>query len=234
MIKFRLAYWNVDKRSTFIARQIRMLRRTRASVILLTECTAERAEAICLALGWGTKTFPAWVVDENRNAVLTNPRRWQDVTTLQVSLSKRPGDRGDTHNRSANWRLLARRATGERVWVGASHLSHTGDRNATVARRERESQARVLVARAPQTGNPRLLCLDRNCAPGSTAETILASFMPRLADFGGTFAGGAELDGAYGDSTVTLRWWRKRQPRGASDHSLLVLGVSVQPELSTA
>lgn len=205
--------------------------RVRASVLSLVECDHGQALEVCARLGWGDEARPSHRTDENRNSVAWDPAKWRDVSTIATSLSAEADDLGDRHYRSALWVLLEHKATGVRLWIGASHLSNG-------APEDRPVQARVLVeghdgvGGVPQTGHPVLLGIDRNAWPSSSPSRILAGVLPLLSpDLGDSFTGDGvqdgrpPIDGLHGvglTAAVT-----QLHPGAATDHTLLRAIVTV-------
>ena len=208
-----------------------MKAKVQASVYLLAECDYLMALDLALGLGWtDSEGRPCWRTDENRNTVVWDPGKWRDLASAAVSLSATPGDLGDRDYRSVSWAQLEHRASGERVWFGASHLSNTGDNAFQVASDARTAQARILADTAP--AGTVLLGIDRNSWEGSPPDLILSARLPLLtAGLKDTFVvdgrdDGSAIDGMYG-TLVTMRSLAVIDPAGGTDHAILRAGVRI-------
>lgn len=228
---WRVAYANLGQQVGWASRKKIVLpflqQAVKASAYLLTECDIDMAREVAIALGWMTTSardvLPG-AVDENRNAVLADPRKFRDVDVLQTSLSETPGDLADRHYRSACWGLYER--DGKQYWLGAAHLS-----NGATAAAARASQARELIASKPD--GRLLLGIDRNSLESSEpARTLTAGGLPLLTPgLGDSFTGNGiqsdvgAIDGLHGVG-VALTGVRKLICTGL-DHA--VIAASVKP-----
>lgn len=205
----------------------------RASAYLLQECTHAMAVAIAKGLGWtDSPGRPCWRVDENRNTVVWDPKKWRDLRSKAVSLTEAADDLGDRHYRSVQWVELEHRATGQIVWLGSAHLSN-GDSDESSA--ARVAQARVLAGSLP-TGAPLLLGIDRNSRGTSEPSRVLAA--AGLADLtvgasplrtypaGDSRTDGVQIDAILG-AGVLLRSPRLVDPGTVTDHRAWVATLAI-------
>jgi len=205
----------------------------RASAYLLQECTHAMAVAIAKGLGWtDSDGKPCWRVDENRNAVVWDPKKWRDLRSKAVSLTETADDLGDRHHRSVQWVELEQRSTGQLVWLGSSHLSNGSSDESAAAR---VAQARVLAASLP-TGAPLLLGIDRNSRGTSEPTRVLAA--AGLVDLtagasplrtypaGDTRTDGVQIDAILGRGVV-LRSPRLVDPGSVTDHRAWVATLAI-------
>lgn len=208
---------------------LRVARRTDVtgphSVLLLTECQQGMARRISAERGWGTLERQSWfgIFDEH---VVWNPGKYRLLDARGISLSTESGDWADLRRRAVAWALLENRETGDAVWYGASHLSHTGDQPRTKAQYARRDQATRLAATAPEDGHELLLGIDRNAGPhgmaGKALEGRLPLLTPRLKD---SFRGDgyqparAAIDGLHG--TVTLASYEQVTMGNLTDHAAI-------------
>jgi len=205
----------------------------RASAYLLQECTYGMAVAIAKGLGWTDSAGrPCWRVDENRNAVVWDPKKWRDLRSKAVSLTEAADDLGDRHYRSVQWVELEHRAAGQLVWLGSSHLSN-GDSDESAA--ARVAQARVLGGSLP-TGAPLLLGIDRNGRGTSEPTRVLAAAglvdltagadPRRTHPAGDTRTDGVQIDAIFGRG-VALRSLRLVDPGSVTDHRAWVATLAI-------
>ena len=204
----------------------------RASAYLLQEADLGMVVAIAKGLGWTDSAGrPCWRVDENRNAVLWDPRKWRDLRSKAVSLTETADDLGDRHHRSVQWVELEHRATGQLVWLGSSHLSNGSSDESAAAR---AAQARVLAAHLPE--GRLALGIDRNSRGTSEPTRILAA--AGLADLtagasplrthpaGDTRTDGVQIDAIFGRGVV-LRSPRLVDPGSVTDHRAWVATLAI-------
>lgn len=217
-----LGYCNLAQRTDWAARKKTLFKKLdevyRASLYSFPECDYDMAEEISRHLGWGAEGRPSWRTDENRNSVLWDPAKWQDLDTQQFSLAATSGDLADRHFRSVNWVLMKSRQHGEKVWIGASHLSNS-------APLDRPKQAGVLVSKIPKGNIPKILGIDRNAFDASEPSKIIAAALPLLSDGmkdsfigDGVQAGRPPIDGIHGIGVEEILL-TQIDMRGASDHS---------------
>ena len=206
MFRARVASVNLAQQTAWAKRRgavIRWaLRDLAASAYVLQECDDDdMAEEFFTGLGWSSGSgAKCWDTDENRNTVGVDPRKWYDVRGQSVSLSDKPGDLGDRHFRSVNWRLVRHIKSGDEVWLGSTHLSNGKD-----AGPERAAQARVLVENLPV--GPLLLGADLNSLPTSEPTRVLEGAglvsATRGRDLRRSYpAGDVRLDGRHIDSVL--------------------------------
>lgn len=192
----------------------------RSSVYLLQETDFWMAVQLAKALGWtGSEGEPCFRVDENRNCVIWDPKKWRDLSSRAESLTAARGDLGDRHFRSVQWVQLEHRTLGRVVWFGSAHLSN-GDAGA-----ERATQARVLGMTAP--AGLCVLGIDRNSRASSEPTKVLESFglvdstrgVSRLRSYpaGDTRTDEVQIDAIF-TKGVLLANTMLLEPRGATDH----------------
>lgn len=209
-----------------------MSRELRASVYAVQECDYGMASDVARDLGWtDSDGRPCWRTDENRNSVIWDPRKWRDLDSLAVSLTETADDLGDRHYRSVQWVELEHRASGERVWVGSSHLSN-GDSDESAA--ARVAQARVLAASLP-TGALLALGLDRNSRATSEPTRVLAgaglvdltvgASSLRSHPAGDTRTDGVQIDALFGRGIIAEHV-QLVDPGRATDHRAWVVTIS--------
>ena len=233
----RIASVNLAQREHMAAAAAAWLGGTlRASAYLLQEADLGMVVAIAKGLGWtDSPGRPCYRVDENRNAVVWDPRKWRDLRSKAVSLTETADDLGDRHYRSVQWAELEHRATGTVVWLGSSHLSNGDSAESAAAR---AAQARVLAAHLPE--GRLALGIDRNSRGTSEPTRILAA--AGLADLtvgasplrtypaGDTRTDGVQIDAIFGRG-VALRSVRLVDPGSVTDHRAWVATLAIPADL---
>lgn len=204
----------------------------RASAYLLQEADLGMVVAIAKGLGWTDSAGrPCWRVDENRNAVVWDPKKWRDLRSKAVSLTETADDLGDRHHRSVQWVELEHRAAGQLVWLGSSHLSNGSSDESAAAR---VTQARVLAAHLPE--GRLALGIDRNSRGTSEPTRVLAA--AGLVDLtvgasplrthpaGDTRTDGVQIDAILGRG-IELRAPRLVDPGSITDHRAWVATLAI-------